>query len=355
MTKRKHTTEDNKDRGHAELASRIDQIIREVESLEGDLTEPLSGKLQKLGRISGEILRDRQKGLELKWKRIVSYSLIAFGLMLVGHFIFSYVPWGALVDQTSYLADQIDSTFCWMILAGFCAQFVDGALGMGYGLVSASFLLSFGINLTAMSGSIHTAEIFASGASGYSHYRFGNVDKKLFLRLVVPGVLGAVAGALALSYFGDTYAQYLRPILACYILFLGIKYILLAFRNTHILKEVKHVGRLAGVGGFLDSFGGGGWGPLVTSTLLRTSDKPRMIIGSVSLTEFFVTLASAFTFFTMIGISHWPVIIALIIGGLIASPIAARLAGKLNKRTSFILIGLLATVWSLRILFKAFF
>ena len=109
---------------------------------------------------------------------------------------------------------------------------------------------------------------------------------------------------------------------------------------------------MAGAGGFLDSFGGGGWGPIVTATLITKGRAPRFVVGSVSLTEFFVTLASAFTFFTMIGVQHWQVIFALIIGGLLAAPIAAKLQGKLPRKASFILLGTIVVIWSLRILFK---
>ncbi|MDZ4823911.1 MAG: TSUP family transporter [Flavobacteriales bacterium] len=339
---------------HEALPDELDDVIENLHTLRGKLDGDFEKKVKKLNQITKVLLDDESTQRERNFRRIATYSLIAFALMIVGHLLISYVPWAGMADSTITWMQSLDKNFAWMVLAGFAAQLVDGSLGMGYGLVSATILLSTGINLAAISGSIHTAEMFASGASGYSHYKFGNVDKKLFRKLVIPGVIGAVLGALALSLFGDTYGAWMRPALACYILFLGVKYIVLAFQKTHVKGEVKHIGRLAGAGGFLDSFGGGGWGPLVTSTLLRHSDEPRKVIGSVSLTEFFVTLASAFTFFTIIGISHWHVIVALIIGGLVAAPIGARLAGRLNKRTSFILIGIIATIWSVRILWKTF-
>lgn len=310
-------------------------------------------RLQQLHQRTSQYQREGQAD-STRWRRVMTWCLLVFGVMLLGHFIFSYIPLRELWNGTLEFGQALNEDFLWLILAGFCAQLVDGALGMGYGIVSASFLLSLGVNFPAISGSIHTAEMFSSGVSGYSHYRFGNVDRQLFRRLVVPGVIGAIVGAVFLVYFGEKNAQWVKPLLAGYILFLGLKYILLAFRNTHLLKKVKHIGRLAGAGGFLDSFGGGGWGPLVTTTLLRTSDEPKRIIGSVSLTEFFVTLASAVTFFTLIGISHWQSILGLIIGGVVAAPLAALLAGRLNRRTSFLLIGLLASFWSFRIVYHTF-
>jgi len=239
-----------------------------------------------------------------------------------------------------------------MVLAGFLAQLVDGALGMGYGVTSAAILLSTGINPAAISGSIHTAEMFASGASGYSHYKFGNVNKKLFKILVIPGVIGAIAGAMLLVFLGEKYSGYIRPVLACYTLFLGIKILLNAFIKMKQAKKFKRYGALAGLGGFLDSFGGGGWGPIVTTTLITKGRSPRFVIGTVSLTEFFVTLASAFSFFILLGVTHIQTIIALIIGGFVAAPIAAKLAGKLPRKTSFILLGVLVIFWSLKILSK---
>ena len=242
--------------------------------------------------------------------------------------------------------------FYWMILAGFAAQLVDGALGMGYGVTCTTILLSLGIPLPVISGSIHTAEMFSSGISGYSHYKFGNVNKKLFRLLLIPGVIGAIVGAVALAKLGTAYADYVRPMLAVYTLFLGTKILLNVFRKNKP-KKVKRVGWLAGAGGFLDSFGGGGWGPLVTSTLISKGRTPKYVIGSVSLSEFFITLASALTFFTLLGISHWQVIAGLIVGGLIASPIAARLVGKLPLKTMFIGVGALVIFWSLRIVWKS--
>src|SRR5688500_6173713 len=152
--------------------------------------------------------------------------------MFLGYTIISYIPVTELMVTVKDLPRQIDPIFYWMILASFLAQMVDGALGMGYGVTCTTILLSIGINLPAISGSIHTAEMFSSGISGYSHYKFGNVNKKLFKALLIPGIIGAIAGAYLLSEFGDKYAEYVRPFLAAYTLFLGTKIILTAFRKN---------------------------------------------------------------------------------------------------------------------------
>jgi uncharacterized protein len=289
---------------------------------------------------------------ENHWKKIATICLVVFSLLLIGLFVYTYVP---LLETYRTVKDwyhHLDKDFHWMVLAGFLAQMVDGALGMGYGVTSASILMTTGIPPAAISGSIHTSEIFASASSGYSHYKFGNVNKKLFRALVIPGVIGAAAGAVFLVQVGEEYGNLLRPAVAVYTLLLGIKFIINAFREMKPQKKFKHYRLLAAFGGFFDSFGGGGWGPIVTSTLINNGRSHKYVIGSVSLTEFFITLASAFTFFTMIGVSHWQIIIALMLGSFIAAPFAAKLSGKLPKKTAYLLLGVLVIIWSARILVK---
>jgi uncharacterized membrane protein YfcA len=305
---------------------------------------------------SGEDAAEKKsEGINFNPKRIASWSVGIFGVMLIGHFIFSYIPINNIAISIRDFAGTLDRQFPVMLAAGFLAQLVDGALGMGYGVTSATILLSAGVNPAAISGSIHTAELFASGASGYSHYRFGNVNKKLFKALLIPGVIGAIFGAILLVKFGSSSSNYIKPVLAIYTLLLGGRILFNAFRSQRVQKKFKHHGWLAAVGGFLDSFGGGGWGPIVTTTLITKGRSPKYVIGSVSLSEFFVTLSSAFTFFIFLGVTHWQTIIGLIIGGLIAAPIAAKLAGRLPKKTSFILLGMLVIVWSGKILWSVFF
>ncbi len=287
------------------------------------------------------------------YRKIVSYALFAFAFVLIGYFVFTWLPVPpGLRSGALSLYHSLDASFLVMLAAGFFAQLVDGALGMGYGVTSATILLSAGVHPAAISGSIHTAEMFASGASGYSHYRFGNVNRKLFRALLIPGVIGAVGGAVLLVYLGETYSEWVRPVLAAYTLFLGIRILSNAFRKQVVKKKFTQYRLLAGAGGFFDSFGGGGWGPIVTTTLITNGRSHKYVIGSVSLTEFFVTMASAFTFFMLLGMSHWQTILGLILGGIVAAPLAAKLAGKLPRKTSFILVGVLVIVWSVRILVK---
>ncbi|MBK6829153.1 MAG: TSUP family transporter [Chitinophagaceae bacterium] len=334
------------------MPAELDEVISNLHIVRSRLNVNFESKVKKPNARTRILVENEVAGNERKWKKIATYLLIAFALMLIGHFIFSYIPFREMANDTIAWYQTLDPNFHWMLLAGFLAQLVDGSLGMGYGVTSATVLLSSGISPAAISGSIHTAEVFSSAASGYSHYKFGNVNKKLFKALVIPGVIGAAAGALLLTWLGNANSDWLRIVLAAYTLFLGIKFLVNAFRKPGRPKKFRHYSVLAGAGGFVDSFGGGGWGPLVTTTLINRGRNPKYVIGSVSLTEFFVTFTSAFTFFTLLGVSHWQVILALIIGGVVAAPLAAKLAGKMPRKTAFILLGILVIIWSLRILLK---
>jgi uncharacterized membrane protein YfcA len=289
-----------------------------------------------------------QKIRDRRWRRIATLALAAFGLSLIFHIISFYVPmhtWGEFVAS-------VPESFWIFAATGFVAQLADGMLGMGYGITTQICLMSAGVPLAAVSSSIHTAEVFSAGASGLSHYRFGNVNKRLFRGLLWPGVAGAILGSALLAWLGDTYADYIKPLLACYTLLLGLRILSRAFVRRTKRRKIRNLGWLAAAGGFLDSFGGGGWGPLVTSTLISSGKTPQYVIGSVSLSEFFITFASAITFFSLIGISHWPIIAGLLTGGILAAPLGARLAGKLPARFMFLAIGITIIFWSVRILVK---
>ncbi len=337
---------------HEALPGELDEVIENLHKVRSKLNGNFEYKVKRLNALTKLLVEKDSLNTEKRWKKIATYSLAAFALMIVGHFILSYLPLKEMAGDAVAWYGTLDKNFHWMLLAGFMAQMVDGSLGMGYGVTSATVLLSAGISPAAISGSIHTAEMFAAGASGYSHYKFGNVNKKLFKALVIPGVIGAIIGAILLTKLDKSNGEWLRALLAVYTFFLGIKFLTNAFRKQRQQKKFRHHGWLAGAGGFFDSFGGGGWGPLVTTTLISKGRSPKYVIGSVSLTEFFVTLASAFTFFTLLGVSHWQTILALIIGGVIAAPIAAKLAGKMPRKTAFILLGILVIIWSVRILVK---
>lgn len=247
----------------------------------------------------------------------------------------------------------IGPEFLLFVLGGFIAQMIDGSLGMAYGVSATTFLLSFGISPAASSASVHTAEIFTSGVSGLTHLRFQNVNKKLFRSLLIPGMLGAVGGAYILFSLED-YNYIIRPFVAVYTLILGLaiirKAVLMQIRKR---RKTKNVPALAAFGGFMDSIGGGGWGPIVSTTLIARGRHPRYTIGSVNLAEFFVSLASSLTFFATIGLSHIQIIGGLILGGIVAAPIAAHITRKLPVKRMMILVGIVVILVSIRLLIKS--
>ena len=289
------------------------------------------------------------KAIQTIWKRersiteVIIHISNAVALMIVGHLLFTYLT----AEKVIAVFNTVDSSILYYVLGGFIAQMIDGALGMAYGVTATTFLLSVGITPAAASASVHASEVFTSGVSGYMHLKFGNVNSKLFKTLVIPGVIGAILGAYVLSSL-EEYAGYIKPIVSIYTLFLGAIIIRKALIKRQEKRQLKRVGWLALFGGYLDSVGGGGWGPIVSSTLIASGRHPKYTIGSVNLTEFFVSLASSITFFTVSGLGYWDVIIGLILGGVIAAPIAARLANKLPVKSMMILVGIVIIIVSLR-------
>ncbi len=315
------------------------QIIRE--GIKGDFSE----KVKQLNELTKTLvakqitLEDINKPEQKRWQQIVKWCLFAFIFMILGAAVLQFVPFHKIIDGVKTVPQFIDTrSFLMMLLTGFFAQMVDGSLGMGYGTISTTFLLANGVSPAIVSSRVHAARVFSSGVSGYSHHRFGNINKKLFKALVIPGVVGAIIGA-TLAYYGQKYALYVRIPLSLYTLYLGYFIIQKAFRKKKITDKIKRAGILASAGGFMDAFAGGGWGALVTSTLISKRKSPRYVIGSVCLAEFFVVLASSIVFFILLKSLPLGDVAGLIIGGLIAAPIAARLVGKLPIKTMFIAVG----------------
>lgn len=277
-------------------------------------------------------------------------SLVIPLIVLVSILTYHHYQW--VVQQASLIYASVGSEFLFFVMAGFLAQMIDGALGMAYGVSASTFLMSIGVPPAAASGSIHTSEIFTSGASGLMHLKFQNVNRKLFRTLLLPGVLGAAAGALTLSYL-EPYNYILKPLIAIYTLYLGILIIRKAFSKKKHKIRSRNIPKLASFGGFMDSIGGGGWGPIVSSTLIAGGRHPRYTIGSVNLAEFFVALASSLTFLGIIGISHWNIIAGLIVGGVVAAPIAALAARRLPTKPMMVVVGILIIIVSIRIILMA--
>ncbi|MFT4102466.1 MAG: sulfite exporter TauE/SafE family protein [Burkholderiaceae bacterium] len=238
------------------------------------------------------------------------------------------------------VVDGVQSRGFWTAAAvGLGAQIVDGALGMAYGVTSTTFLLSTGVPPAAASASVHIAEIFTTGFSGLSHFKLGNVDTALFKRLVIPGVVGGLIGAYVLTSIDG---NVVKPFVSAYLLLIGLYILSKVWRTLRVKTEPpKYVAPLALTGGFVDAIGGGGWGPVVTTSLIGGGNDPRTTIGSVNAAEFFIAISTGLSFSVLGGLTHWTVIAGLVFGGLFAAPFAAVLTRYAPPRLLLLVVGLL--------------
>lgn len=261
------------------------------------------------------------------------------------------------LDQLGTLLAKDHYIFYWMMLVGFLAEIVAGSMGMGYGVICTTTLLFLNIPPHVVSASIHSAESFTTAAGSISHVRLKNVSKSLVKKLAIPAVIGAVIGAVCLTYLGEYYARLTKTIIAFYTLYLGFQILSNAFKEKQSkkLKRKTNLTRLGVIGGFIDSFAGGGWGPLVTGTLIKNAFTPRFAVGSSTVAKFILTFTAAITFFITLGVQHWNIILGLLIGGIITAPFSAMLTAKLPVKKMFIIIGTLVIVMSSITIYKSVF
>jgi uncharacterized membrane protein YfcA len=239
------------------------------------------------------------------------------------------------------------------VAVGFCAQMVDGAVGMAYGTISSTLLVSMGVPPATASAGVHTVETFTTCVSGISHAAHRNVDWKLFARLVVPGIVGGVLGAYVLTRISAATA---RPIVLAYLACIGLYLLWRGIMHRHVEKEPRIVAPLGLVGGFLDAAGGGGWGPVVTSNLLVQGGSPRKVIGTVNTAEFFVTVTISATFIFTLGLRAFTAqTVGLLIGGLFAAPLGARVAKRVAADRLLTMVGIVLIATSLFGLYRALF
>ena len=222
---------------------------------------------------------------------------------------------------------------------------------MAYGVTASSLLLSYGVPPAATSATVHAAEVFTTGASGLSHHWFRNVDGAMFRKLLLPGIAGAVVGAYLLASIpGDRF----RPVIAGYLLVMGGVIILKAFRPFPPKAATTHLGALGFGGALVDAMGGGGWGPVVASTLIVRGHDVKNTVGTVNAVEFFVTVAASVTFFLTIGVSTAPMILGLALGGVPAAPLAAWAVKRVRPRPLMVVVGCLVILLSARTILKHF-
>jgi uncharacterized membrane protein YfcA len=249
--------------------------------------------------------------------------------------------------------DIVSLQFVVLIAVGFFAQIVDGTLGMAFGVISTAAMLTIGLAPAQASAVVHTAEIFTTGASAASHVYHRNVDWRLVVRLGGAGVMGAVLGAWILSNIDSAVV---RPYLSAYLVIIGVFILVKAWRWAPSRDApAAWAAPIGFVAGFLDASGGGGWGPVATSTLVGSGHAPRTSIGSVNTTEFFVTTAAATTFFVELGASPLHNLIPLVIGGLLAAPLGGWAVKHVPARALMIAVGILVMAlagWQLARAFK---
>jgi uncharacterized membrane protein YfcA len=229
---------------------------------------------------------------------------------------------------------------------GFLAQLIDGALGMAYGVTSSSLLLAFSIAPAVASASVHLSEVVTTAASGVAHIKFGNVDKKMVYQLIIPGSIGAFLGATFLSNISGELA---RPYVSIFLLLLGV-YVLFRFLFNYKATAVNDKATLTRkqsiplgfIAGFMDATGGGGWGPIATPVLLsKKGMSVKKVVGTVDTSEFAIAVSASIGFFISLGWSqvNWFWVTALIIGGVIAAPIAAWLVQKVHPQLMGVFVG----------------
>ncbi len=323
----------------------INDSVTNLSKLRVYLSGDFSAKVKKLNEITSTLSTEegQKKHKKIKRQRLV-YSIFFAVILLVTGYIFAfYVPPGTI----SVLAGKIDVTQWRFALIGFTAEVINGALGMAYGVTTTTLLLSAGIAPAFTLIIVHILEVFTAGSTGLIHYKMGNVNKKLLRGLLLPGILGAVIGAYILYSFRQ-YNNIIKPVVSVYTLILGVQIIYKALRKVRVKNKIKKLFPLAIIAGFLDSIGGGGWGTIVSSTLIAGGRSARYTIGSVILSRFFVALASSISLVFLVGFSQWSIIGWLVVGGLAGSPVGPYLAKRMPVKITMILVAITIIIISLK-------
>ncbi|HAO27952.1 MAG TPA: sulfite exporter TauE/SafE family protein [Chryseobacterium indologenes] len=290
------------------------------------------------------ISRKIQIRLNVLFVTLAALGIVGFSMYELGY-----------MDELITILAKDNYIFYWMLLVGVFAEIVAGSMGMGYGVICTTTLMFLNIPPHIVSASIHSAESFTTAAGSISHVKLKNVSKSLVKKLAIPAVIGAIIGAICLTYLGEYYAKITKTIIAFYTLYLGFQILSNAFKEKQnkAMKRKTNLTRLGVIGGFIDSFAGGGWGPLVTGTLIKNAFTPRFAVGSSTVAKFILTITAAVTFFFTLGIQHWNIILGLLIGGIITAPFSAMLTAKLPVKKMFFVIGLLVIIMSSLTIYKS--
>ncbi len=353
------------------IPDEMDLVLDNMQSIRNQLKGDFNHKVTELNKITTQYLSDGKIApakQDLEIEKLISITKIAqrkanIYLAIIGAMLLLGI-FGLVVYQFD-LSDDIQTflskdghIFYWMLFAGFMAEIVAGSMGMGYGVICTTILLLLNVPPPVVSASIHSAESFTTAAGGFSHYKLGNVNKKMVWVLFPLAIVGSIIGALTLSHYGEHYAHIVKPIIACYTLYLGSNILRNAFKDKNKgrvkTKRRTNLRVLGFVGGFIDSFAGGGWGPLVTGTLIKEGRIPRYVVGSSTIAKFLLTLTSAITFIFTIGIHHWNIVLGLLLGGVFTAPFSAMLTSKLPTKKMFVVVGIVVILMSLVTIVKSF-
>lgn len=336
------------------LPNELNDTLQQMEALRNTLNGDFASKVKKLNEVTSLLVEEAaaespvaaiepvRKRVNLKW--LIWLAIVFSGAIVVTAF------WHKEPEFQAYV-ENLNPIFYWFLLGGFIFSMIDGAIGMSYGVTSTSFSLAMGVPPASASMGVHLSEILSNGIAGWMHYRFGNVNWKLFRLLLIPGIAGAVTGAYLLSSL-EHYSAYTKPVVSLYTLTLGFVILSKAYqsnrKNVHRRKKIKKISLLGLFGGFVDAVGGGGWGSIVLSSLIAGGRNARFSLGTVKITRFFVALMSSLTFITMLNGAHWEAVGGLVIGSALASPIAAKVSNRISAKTIMVSVGILVILVSLR-------
>lgn len=325
------------------LPDELDLTLQQMNTLRNKLSGDFSQKVIELNKATAVLITpasEQDASRKMRWVLWATGFLSV--VVIIALFWFNDPPF------REYL-QGIHPTFYYFLIAGFIFAMIDGAIGMSYGVTSTTFSLSMGIPPASASTAVHLSEILSNGIAGWMHFRMKNVNMRLFWLLLIPGVIGAILGAILLSSL-EHYIHYTRPLVSLYTLILGLVILFKALKiqKKFVGSKIKNIRFLGFGGGFVDAVGGGGWGSIVLSTLIAGGRNARYALGTVKLSRFFIALMSSLTFLTMLNTIYWDSVLGLVIGSAIASPIAARLSNKISVKAIMVAVSVIVIMVSLK-------
>jgi siroheme synthase-like protein len=323
------------------LPNELDTTLQQIAALRNTLRGDFASKVIALNKATASLVEPKPiRKKNFKW---LIWGTIIFSLVIALTALWYNEP------GFRFYAENISPVFYYFLAAGFVFAMVDGAIGMSYGVTSTAFSLSMGISPASASMAVHLSEIMSNGIAGWMHYRMGNVNWKLFKLLIIPGILGALAGAYLVSSL-EHYSQYTKPLVSVYTLILGSVILSKAFKTgkKKSADKIKRISLLGLGGGFIDAVGGGGWGSIVLSSLIAGGRHPRFSLGTVKLTRFFIAMIGSLTFLIMLDKAPWSAIAGLIIGSALAAPIAARISNRISVKVIMVAVGIIVILVSLK-------